>query len=283
MKNVSGCLLRVSILCLIPCVAHAQAPPKVLLIQREYVKPGKAGELHEKAEASFVQAMAKAKWPVNYIAMTSVSGKSRALFFTFYPSFEAWEKDAAAVSKNAALSTSIEKAATADGELLDSTDQGVFVYEEDFSLRPRYTDPKRRAMEISSYHVRPGHYAEWSELVKLVRGAFEKNVPDAHWACYRLQYGGHGGTYLFLTGLRSASEIDAGFEQDKQFESALGEHGLRRLGELEQAAVDSSEHELFVLNPKMSYPSDDYIKGDPDFWQPKTETTKTVAAKGEKP
>src|SRR5262249_22352043 len=180
-------------------------------------------------------------------------------------------------------SASIEKAASADGELLESSDQGVFVYEEEFSLRPRYADPKRRAMEISSYHVRPGHYEEWSELVKLVRGAFEKNVPDAHWACYRLQYGGQGGTYLFLTGLRSASEIDAGFDQDKQFQSALGEHGLRRLGELEAAAVESHEHQLFVLNAKMSYPSEEMIKGDPEFWQPKTETTKTLAAKTHTP
>src|SRR5262245_1955743 len=127
MRNISRWLLRVSILCLIPCIAHAQAPPKVLLIQREYVKPGKTGELHEKAETAFVQAMAKAKWPVNYLALTSMSGKSRALFFTFYPSFEAWEKDAAAVSKNAVLSASIEKAVSGDGELLESTDQGVFV------------------------------------------------------------------------------------------------------------------------------------------------------------
>jgi hypothetical protein len=282
MKNLGRSMLRVSILCLAPCIAYAQAPPKVLLITREYVKPGKNGEAHEKAESAFVQAMAKAKWPVNYVAMTSLSGKSRALFFTFYDSFDSWEKDVMAVNKNAALSASLERANAADGGLLESSDQGVFVYEDEFSLRPRYSDPKRRAMEISSYHVRPGHYEEWSELVKLVRGAFEKGVPDSHWACYRLQYGGAGGTYLFLTGLRSATEIDAGFAQDKQFEQTLGEHGLRRLGELEAAAVDSSEHQLFVINPKMSYPSDDTIKADPDFWQSKPEP-KTVATKTDKP
>jgi hypothetical protein len=283
MRNIGCSLLRVSVLCLVPCLAHAQAPPKVLLIQREYVKPGRAGEAHEKSESAFVQAMAKAKWPVNYLALTSLSGKSRALFFTFYPSFEAWEQDAAASGKNASLSASLEKASSADGELLESSDQAMFVYEEQFSLRPKYQDPKRRALEISSYHVRPGHYGEWIEIVKLVRNAYEKNVPDAHWACYRLQYGGQGGTYLVLTGLKSASEIDAGFERGKQFESALGEHGLRRLEELESSAVDSAEHQLFVFNPRMSYPSDDLIKGDPEFWQPPKTETKTVAAKNEKP
>jgi hypothetical protein len=117
-------------------------------------------------------------------------------------------------------------------------------------------------------------------LVKLVRNAYEKAVPDAHWGCYRLQYGGAGGTYLILIGLKSASEIDAGFEHGKQFEAALGEHGLRRLDELEAGAVEFSEHQLFVFNPKMSYVPDDYLKADAEFWAPKEQpAVKTVAEK----
>jgi hypothetical protein len=97
---------------------------------------------------------------------------------------------------------------------------------------------------------------------------------------YRLQYGGSGGTYVILTGLRSASEIDAGFEHWKQFAAALGENGLRRLGELEAASVDSFEHQLFVFNPNMSYVSDEYLNADADFWAPKEEpAVKTVAEK----
>ena len=282
MRKLGCSLLGVSILCFVPSGMRAQdsAPPKVQTITREFVKPYKTGQAHDKAEAAFVQAMREAKWPTHYVGMTSVSGKSRALFFTFYNSFDAWEKDVQAQSKNATLSAAVERAGSADGELLDSVDLGVFVYEPDFSLRPKYGDPKQHALEISSYHVKPGHYEEWSELVKLVRNAFEKAVPDAHWACYRLQYGGSGGTYVILTGLRSASEIDAGFERDKQFEAALGENGLRRLGELEAASVDSSEHQLFVFNPNMSYVSDEYLKADADFWAPKEEpAVKTVAEK----
>jgi hypothetical protein len=276
-----GCsLLGLSILCLVPCIARAQdsAPPKVLVIGREYVKPGKAGEAHDKAESAFVQAYRKANWPTHYLALNSMSGKSRALFLVFYESFDAWEKDVAGQAKDATLSAALEHAGVVDGELLDSSDQGVFVYEPDFSLHPKYGDPKRRAMEISSYNVKPGHYAEWSELVKLVKGAYEKSDPDAHWGCYRLQYGGHGGTYLILTALRSASEIDAGFEKDKGFIATLGENGLRRLGELESASVESSDHELFVFNPKMSYPPDEYIKADADFWAPKEEPAAKPAA-----
>lgn len=283
MKKNLGLLLGSSILCLLPSIASAQAPPKVLVITREYVKAYKAGEPHEKSESLFASAMRNAKWPTYYLGMTSVSGKSRALFFTFYDSFDAWEKDVAAEAKNPTLAAAIERAEATDSELLESVDAGVFVYEPDFSLRPHYGDPHSRAMEIHSYHVRPGRYEEWSQLVKLVRNAYEKAVPDAHWGCYRAQYGAPGGTYIILIAHKSASEIDAGFDQGKQFESALGENGLKRLGELEAASVESSGHELFVFNPKMSYVSGEYLKADADFWAPKEEpAAKPVSEKSKK-
>lgn len=277
MKKLACSVLGFSILFAVPCVTSAQessAPPKVLVIGREFVKPGRAGSLHEKAEASFVQAMAGAKWPTHYLALTSLSGKPRALFFVFYDSFDAWEKDNAATEKNATLNTSLDHAAIADGDLLDSTDQGVFVYRDDFSLRPKYGDlPHRRALEILSFHVRPGHAREFSELVKMVVAGYDKGVPDAHWACFESVFGGANGTYLFLISRKSASEIDAAFQWDKQFSSAMGELGLKRVAELEAASVDSSESQLFMFSPKMSYVSDEWIAADPDFWKPKTAAT----------
>jgi hypothetical protein len=68
-------------------------PPKVLLIDREFLKPGKGGAPHEKTESAFVQAAMRAKEPTHYLAMNSLSGKNRALFLFGYDSFEAWEKD----------------------------------------------------------------------------------------------------------------------------------------------------------------------------------------------
>ena len=50
-------------------------PPKVLAVFREFLKPGKGGSLHEKAESGFVQAFARAKWPQHYFTVNSVTGK----------------------------------------------------------------------------------------------------------------------------------------------------------------------------------------------------------------
>ena len=44
---------------------------------------------------------------------------------------------------------------------------------------------------------------------------------------------------------------------------------MKKLGELEAAAVESRQTNLFAFNPRMSYPPDAWVNADPDFWKPK--------------
>jgi hypothetical protein len=277
MKKNTGLLLG---LCVFLCaggeVLAAQemssgtpAPPKVLVIFREFVKPGKAGMPHQKSESIFVQALVRAKWPSHYLALTSMSGRPRALFISPYPSFEAWEKDNLASEKNAALSATLDRAAIADGDLLSDTDQTVAVYSEDYSLRSSIDIPHMRYFEISLYRVRLGHRKDWDDLIKLVKAGYEK-IPAVHWATYEVTYGQEGHVYLVFTGLKSASEIDQEPSQDKDFEAALGEDGMKKLGELESAAIENVQSSLFAFSPKMSYVTEEWIKADPDFWKVKS-------------
>lgn len=243
-------------------------PPKVLAVNREFLKPGKAGAVHEKAESAFVQAMKRAKWPTHYLAVTAVTGKPRVLFLVGYDSFEAWEKDFLATQKNATLSAALDRAAAADGELLSDYDTTALVYSEEFSLRSNIDIPHMRYFEISLYRVRPGHHADWSTILKMVKAAYEK-IPDVHWAVFHAQYGQEGNTYVVFTPRKSAAEIDQGFTQDKQFMANMGEDGMKKFAELESAAIEFSQHNLFSFTPSMSYVEDAWIKADPDFWKPK--------------
>ncbi len=61
------------------CFIHLTIP-KILQITIEYPKPYKGGAAHDKTESAFVLAQAKAKFPVYYVAMNSMSGRSRALY-----------------------------------------------------------------------------------------------------------------------------------------------------------------------------------------------------------
>jgi hypothetical protein len=240
-----------------------------MYITREFVKPGKTGMVHDKAESLFVQAMTRAKSPTHYIGMTSLSGKARALFLVVYDSYEAWEKDIKATEKNASLAAALDHAAMVDGELLESVDQGVFIRREDQSLRPMSDISHMRYLEISVYHVKPGHRHDWDEAVKLVKAAYESGVPGSHWGMYEQAYGGDGGTFLVLTAHKTLAELDQGPAQMQQFAAALGEDGMKKLRELEIAGIESSQHQLFAFNPRMSYVEESWIKADPEFWKPK--------------
>lgn len=250
------------------------APPKVLSVAREWTKPGKNGMSHEKTESAFVQAMTKAKWPTHYLAAESVSGKPRALFFTGYDSFEAWEKDVKAAEKNEAFSAELDRANVADGELLSGVDQGVLMYREELSLRPNVDIPHMRYFEISRFHVKQGHDKDWEALVKMYQSGFEK-IEGTHWAMYQIVYGQEDGTYVIFNPIKSASEIDREMADWPKFMAAMGDDGMKKLAELTAATVDTSETNLLVFNPRMSYVSEDWIKADPDFWKVKT----TAAAK----
>ena len=247
------------------------APPKVLLVQREFLKPGISGAPHMKTESAFVQAMTAAKWPTHYLGMDSMSGPSRALFLVGYDSFAAWEKDNLATQKNATLSAALDRAGVADGQLLSGYDAGVFVYREDMSLRANSTNiAQSRYFEIMRFKVRQGHDKEWEELVKMYTDGYGKATQNQHWATYQSMYGqDNGGVYIVFNAMKSLAEVDSGVGDSKKFEEQLGADGMKKLSELTAACVEDIQVNLFSFNPKMSYVADAWVKADPSFWKPK--------------
>jgi len=253
-------------------IASAQdtmGPPKVLIIQREFLKPGRAGSMHLKTEGAFVRAMVAAKWPTHYLGMDSLSGPSRSLFFIGYPSFEAWEKDNSATQNNATLSAAFDRAIIADGDLLNLYESSAFVYREDLSLRAASVNiAQMRYFEIMQFVIRPGHEKEWGELVKIYTDGYN-SIPDTHWAVYESQYGAaNGGVFIVLNPMKSLAEVDSGFGDAKKFMGSMSESEAKKMAELTAACVESVQVNLFAFNPKESYPDPEWIKADP-FWKPK--------------
>jgi hypothetical protein len=273
MRNITRFFAALSLVAASAFVTQAQdmpsSIPKVLQITREWIKPGKTGMPHDKSESAFVDAMAKAKWPTHYIGMTSLSGKSRALYLSQYASFDAWQKDSDAITKNTALSALLDRDTVADGELLDSVDQGVFIFHDELSLRPRADLSQMRYMEVSLYHVRPGKDAQWAEVVKMAKEGYQKAAPESHWGMFEQVYGGDGGTYLLLSSHKTMEELDKGFGEDKAFESAMGADGMKKFLDLYAECCETSQHQLFAFSSAQSYVPDEWIKASPDFWKRK--------------
>jgi hypothetical protein len=135
-----------------------------------------------------------------------------------------------------------------------------------------------RYFEIALYRVRPGHRHEWSEAVKLVKAAYE-TIPTIHWAMYEAMFGQEDATYLVIIPRKSAAELDQVSGESKKFLAAMGEDGMKKLGELEHSAIEFTQSNLFQIDPAMSYPRDEWVKADPDFWKPKA----AAPAKAAKP
>ena len=274
MKFVASALLGLSLAVVGSSFAAAQdastssSIPKVLTITVEYPKPYKGGAARDKTESAFVLAQARAKFPVYYVAMNSMSGKSRALYMARYDSFADWEKYNKMQDSNPALSADMERASVADGELLDEVDQVVYTYDPDLSYHPHNDLQDHRVYQISVFRVRPGRTKEWHDVVKMVKDAHEKAGTSAHWGMYEVAFGGQDGTYIAITGDPSMSAIDLAFSEDKKFRDAIGgDDGMQKLDQLFGEAVDSSHTELFTVNPKQSYIPEDWIKADSAFWK----------------
>ena len=271
------CLLFAGVL---PALAQQSSPPKVLQIYREEVKPGK-GAAHEKVEVGWPRAFAKANSPTHYIAMTSVSGPTEAWFLSGYDSLAAWEMDTQNNDKNPTLTAELQQLSAQDGELLSNARSIVATYREDLSYQTG-SDAKLGTMRyfyVTTVRVRPGHEAEYEAMNKIVREAHQKaNIPE-RWAVFQVNYGMPRTTLLIFQPLKSLAEVD-NFPKTHgdTFQAAIGEDGGKKLRELTNSAVLTSETNIFAFSPKMSYASKEMIAADPDFWAPKAK----VVAKKEK-
>ncbi len=287
MKKTVTLLLVVGVVLGVAQAAIAQqamAPPKVLVIAREVEKPGKRAA-HEKWEAGWPAAFAKAKWPVHYLAAASVTGEPRVLFLTGYGSMADWENDNRAIGKNAALAAELDRLAEKDADYISETRTGAFTYEPDMSY-PRVEGSlgTRRYFLIVSVHVKPGHGEHFNEVRKLIKAAHEKINAADHYAIFHNAAGVDAGLYLIFIPLTSLAEWDKFPDiHGKEYQDALGEEGRKKVQEFNAQGVEKIEVQVLAFSPKMSYPSDDYVQADPDFWKPKPAAKPAAKKEAAKP
>jgi hypothetical protein len=252
--------------------APEDGPPKVLVIHREYLKPGKGGQLHERSESAFVHALTEAKSPSHYFALDSLSGPSRSLFLFGYDSFADWEKENAAVSSNKALDAKLDQATLMDGDLLTGYDAGVMTLRPDLSLNKGSIDGARY-FEITAFVVKPGHVHDFTELAKIYIDTYRKIAPQTHWDTFETMYGNPvptaagGGVFLVFNLMKSLAETDKSIQDSDKFASELGASGMQKVSELTAASIEASTTNLFVINPRESNPPSEWIKKDPGFWK----------------
>jgi hypothetical protein len=136
---------------------------------------------------------------------------------------------------------------------------------------------------VSTFKIKQGHEKEWEAIVKTYQDGYSK-IPNGHWAMYEQQYGANSGdTFVVFTPMKSLAEVDTGFGDNKKFMAQIGDDGMKKLAELSAACIESVASNVLAFNPKMSYPSDDWVKADPGFWKPKPATAPAAKKPEAKP
>ena len=243
-------------------------PPKVLVATVEELKPGKAGAEHEKIESEFVRASRNAKSTQYYLAMTSMSGPSRAVFLFGYDSFADWQKGDAETFGNTPLASTLDPLFVQDGELLKDVLTGAFRIRPELNHGAPVNVVHMRYFDVGRFKIRPGHQQQWFEAVKQWGAAMDKLDTGMSWVGYEQMLGtDSSGTYLSFTPLKSLHELDRIFGN---IDKLPDDDASRKMGEVFAAAAESSQHNLYKFSPAMSYAPPSWLKEDPEFWQVKS-------------
>jgi hypothetical protein len=244
---------------------HVTGPSKYLFLTNESQKPG-VDAAHAKNEAAMSQALQEANSSFHELALESITGAPRVVFFHGFDSFADLQKEHQAMMSNATLSSTMESDGATDGSFLTNTTNSVYKYREDLSLRAPVDLPQMRLFEITIYRVRAGHEHDFETLAKEYAKAFE-SMPSVRWAVFEKMYGvGSGNTFIVATPMKSMSDVDQEVMDDSKLKSTVDAAQLKSMRELGDKTIEESESNLFAISRKMSYVPASWAAESPDFW-----------------
>jgi len=254
--------------------AFAQAPPeppKVLRIARYSLRPGRSAA-QERIGGILARAMGRAKYPANFIALSSVSGEAGVWIIESHDSFASVESADAFVDNTPALKWSVGQFEAQNGELVSGERRLLAAYRKDLSYRGEQLAqglPKMRYVSVVMVRLHPSRDADFTEAVKVVTGAYEKINSDQPMVVYQVVSGSPGPAFLFLSPMISLKTMDEAPTRGLAIREAMGEANAAAVLKTSAEVTASSESFLFTLNPRMSYVSKEFAAADPEFWTPK--------------
>lgn len=273
--NVTRRLLAVpSLLCIGAGAVLAQGQPlpttqpALISIIREQVKPGRAAE-HERIEAGWPAAFAKAKSPTFYLAMTSLTGGGEAWFLTPYANNAAIAADMKQQATDTVLAKELERLSRADAEVLTDTRAITARARPDLS-RGAFPDlSKVRFWEVTTFRVRAGHEAEFEAAAKVYGASAERAAAGSTYRVYQVTAGMPEPTFLVFSSVDSYGQFDEMESNGQKTMQGLTPEETATMQKFSTDALINSETNRFQLNPTMSYVAAETRATDVAFWMPK--------------
>jgi hypothetical protein len=270
------------------------APPRVLAITREEIKPGMM-PMHTRHSSMYVDIFNKLQTPNRRIAMIPVAGnQNEVMYISGCETFAELERilsetDKKMGSAGGSLRAQLDWLEKGEAELHASMRDSLALYRQDLSFNPGVNIPLMRYFAVTTIRIRPGHDAQFVDYVqKLVNVARQKaKVDNLHIAVFQVLSGAPGGTYLSFRPMRSLAEMDD--QVGTRVRAAMSEDQKKDADKAYGDAVMSSEVNTYMFVPQMSYVDEGMAAADPGFWnrkpammmpskpKPRKQTTKPVA------
>jgi hypothetical protein len=245
-----------------------KSQPKLLTIERESVKTGRAAE-HAKHEAGWPAAFEKAKYPDYYIAMTSMTGPREAWYLSSWDSHAALGESLKRDIKDEALMKEMDALALKDAEYINSVQTLQAVAMPEISVGKFPDIAKVRFFQVMTMRVKPSSEMLFVEAAKAYASAAKRANPDVSYRIYAVIAGMPAPTYLIISSVSDYSEFDAKLRDEQALWKGATPEELEVLHKFGAEGITESEVNRFRLDPRQSYVPKETRDKDPEFWNGK--------------
>ena len=242
--------------------------PALLTIVREDVKIGREAD-HAKFEAGWPAAYAKAKSPVYYLALVSMTGPNEAWYIVPAASHAQMDDAMKRETGDAALSTELERLGRGDSEFITNRRVIQAAGRPDLSMGAFPDLAKARFTEVTWFRVRPGREADFEAAAKAYRTAAQRSAPATSYRIYEVIAGVPGPTYLIFASVNSYSAFDEMMAAGQATMRGANAEEMSTLQKFFTEGLINFETQRFRVDPAQSYVSAETRATDPAFWSPK--------------
>ena len=272
------------LVCAFPWAVPAQDQPKVpklLILQREEIKPGKV-TAHTQTANRFVQIAEKNQAGIYRVGGMAIAGNTNEIFYlSFADSFADYERNTDYPKPMVAELANFE-AQTGDVHQSQRTVIAQFVPA--LSYRPEaHAAALNNAKRINLFilRTRPGTYDQVQEIGKLYVDAYKKaGITEEYWLAFSVRAGMPANTWIFVEALPSLAALDRNVEE--RFIKALGEENWKKISPMIKEVTFSEESIIVGVDPTVSRPTEEMVAANPSWWKVKTQPVSAQARKEKK-
>jgi hypothetical protein len=280
-RRLAACTLVACLLGATPLAFGQALPtsqPKFINVVRESVKLGRDAD-HAKHEAAWPAAYEKAKAPMPYIALASLTGAPETWYVTPYESHVAWGENMKREDADPVLSAELQRLVKADAEYLSEIRFMQAMARPDLSHGSFPDLAKTRFYSITVFRVKPGHDSAFAAAAKAYAAAASRSAPHASWRTYQVLAGLPSPTFLVFSSYETFGDLDRSLEEGMAMSKSFPADDLLALQKFNAEGLISAETNRYRLDPTQSYVGKEVRDKDPAFWTPKPAAAKVPARK----